>query len=517
MSLMNDLMNKQPQPVVALKAITKRFGNVVANNTVDFELFPGEIHGLLGENGAGKTTLMNILYGMHLPDSGEVFINGEMKVIHSPHDAIQSGIGMVHQHFMQVPTLTVVDNIILGLQRATELRLNREQARKRIINLSATYGLSIDPDAYIWQLSIGDRQRVEILKALYRNVKVLILDEPTSVLTPKEAEELFHTIKKMSEDGLSVIFITHNLEEALSITDQITVLRNGQVMATVESVSTTRSECATLMVGREVLLPSQNTDTLKSNQADVLTVQNISAVGDRGILAVKNISFKVQRGEIVGIAGVDGNGQSELVQALTGLRRVSEGNFTINGKDLTHAAPRNILQHGLGHIPENLDDALILNFSLTENLCLNTHYTPEFSTGGVIDQKKLAEHARELIDRYDIRAPNESVSVKTLSGGNKQKLVVAREISRNPQILIAAHPTRGVDIAAEEYIHRLLLQKRKEGMGILLISTKLDEILCLSDRILVMERGRLMGEMTREEADLETIGLLMAGSEAAIS
>jgi general nucleoside transport system ATP-binding protein len=511
------IMHNHPQPVVALKGVTKRFGRVTANDSIDFELDPGEIHGLLGENGAGKTTLMNILYGMHLPDAGEIVINGEKKVIHSPHDAIRLGIGMVHQHFMQVPTLTVIDNIILGLQRASELRLKRDKARSRIIKLAHDYGLLVDPDAFIWQLSIGDRQRVEILKALYRDVKVLILDEPTSVLTPKEAEELFGTIKKMAAVGLSVIFITHNLEEAMSITDQITVLRNGKVMATVDSMQTTKSECANFMVGREILLPSQNTAPASVKKTEVLAVENLSVFGDRSVLAVKDVSLQVHSGEIVGIAGVDGNGQSELVQALTGLRKISKGHFQINGKELTHSSPRTILEHGVGHIPENLDDALIQNFSIIENLCLNSHYTPAFSKGGVIDQQKIIEHARDLIQRYDVRAPNETVKVKTLSGGNKQKLIVAREISRNPLILIAAHPTRGVDIAAEEYIRSLLLEKRHEGMGILLISTKLEEILCLSDRILVMEGGRLMGEMTRDEADLETIGLLMAGSEASTS
>lgn len=506
-------MKDHPEPMIEMQGITKRFGSVVANDEVTFELLPGEIHGLLGENGAGKTTLMNILYGLHQPDAGEIVLHGRRQHINSPHDAIALGIGMVHQHFMQVPTLTVIDNVILGLQGAAQIVLDREQARKRLVQISHNYGLTVDPDAYIWQLSIGDRQRVEILKALYRQVKVLILDEPTSVLTPQETQELFATIQKLVLDGLSVIFITHNLEEAMTITNRITVLRGGKVMATLGAGATTKAELASLMVGREVLFRTRRDDGDGQEHRPVLRVENLSVLSDRGTPAVRQVSFEVRSGEIVGIAGVDGNGQSELVQALTGLRRVSDGRFFVDGVDLTHASPRAILERGVGHIPENLEDALIGNFSLIENLTLNLHYTADFSRRGVLDQEKMVQYARELIQRYDVRAPNETVKAKTLSGGNKQKLVVARELSRSPRLLIAAHPTRGIDIAAEEYVRNLLLEKRKAAMAILLISTKLDEILSLSDRILVIERGRIMGAMKREEADIETIGLLMAGSE----
>lgn len=502
------------QPVVRLESVTKTFGSVTANEKVSFELLPGEIHGLLGENGAGKTTLMNILYGLYHPDEGEIFINGQSCQIHSPHDAIARGIGMVHQHFMQVPTLSVVDNVILGLRNNREPLLDREQARKRLLEISKAYGLEVDPDAYVWQLCVGDRQRIEILKALYRDVEVLILDEPTAVLTPQETEELFAMIRTFVERGLSVIFITHKLEEATDITDRVTVLRDGMVVSTLETRHTSKPELARLMVGRDVLFRLKREEDAAIKHEPVLRVENLAVVGDKGTMAVRDISCEVRRGEIVGIAGVDGNGQTELVQALTGLRHPASGRVTISGVDVTEASPRTILAQGVGHIPEDLDQALVGEFTLLENLVLDLHYTPDFSRRGLLDRKKFRQHARELIDRYDVRCPDENVKAKTLSGGNKQKLVIAREVSRQPKLLIAAHPTRGLDIGAEEYIRNLLLEQRHEGMAILLISTKLDEILSLSDRILVIEDGRIMGEMTRQEADIEKIGLLMAGTEA---
>lgn len=507
-------MATTPESIVKMVGITKRFGRLVANEDVTLDLLPGEIHGLVGENGAGKTTLMTILYGLHQPDQGEIYVGGNLVSIKSPHDAIQLGIGMVHQHFMQVPTQTVIDNIILGLKSAGSILLNRDAARKRILELSERYGLKIDPDAFIWQISIGDRQRVEILKALYRDIKVLILDEPTSVLTPQETKELFQTIRKLASGGLSVIFITHNLEEALSITDRITVLRQGKIIGTIPTGQTNKRELASMMVGREVLFRLERGVDQERERREVLRVETISAFNDRGIQALHGVSFSVMSGEIVGIAGVDGNGQSELVQVLTGLRKISKGEFWVNGEELSSASPQAILKHGVGHIPENLDDGLIGEFSLVDNMMLDMHYTAPFSHRGLLDRSQMVEKTKELIAQHDIRAQNEMVKARTLSGGNKQKVIVAREISRNPQLLIAAHPTRGVDIGAEEYIRNLLLQKRHEGMAILLISTKLDEILSLSDRIIVMERGRFMGEMTRAEADIERIGLLMAGSEA---
>lgn len=507
-------MNNISQPVVDMIGIQKRFGDVIADNDVHFQLLPGEIHGLLGENGAGKTTLMNVLYGLYQADAGKILVQGKEQIIRSPHEAIDLGLGMVHQHFMQVPTLTVLDNVILGLYRGKHILLDRITARRRLVELSSLYGLQIDPDAFIWQLSIGDRQRVEILKALYREVKVLILDEPSSVLTPKETEELFHTVRKLVTQGLSVIFITHNLEEALSITDRVTVLRDGCVVATPTTAATTKNELAFHMVGREVLFRLKREPYAEKERHEVLRVENLSVMNDRGSMAVRQVSFTVNSGEIVGIAGVDGNGQSELVNALTGLRPVCEGDFWVKGQKLTHASPKKILTSGVGHIPEDLDDALIGEFSLVENLMLNRHYTPAFSQHGILDQDKMESEARGLIQDYDVRTPHEYVKARTLSGGNKQKLIVSRELSRKPDLLIAAHPTRGVDIGAEEYIRNLLLERRHEGVAILLISTKLDEIMSLSDRIIVMEKGCIRGEMSREEANIEKIGLLMAGAEA---
>lgn len=506
-------MSRDQHPIVNMAAIDKSFGDVVANDGVNFELQPGEIHGLLGENGAGKTTLMNILYGLHKPDAGEIFIREQKKMISSPHEAIALGIGMVHQHFMQVPTLTVIDNIILGLQRANEILLDRVKARELLLDLAHRYGLHVEPDARIWQLSIGDRQRVEILKALYRDVSILILDEPTSVLTPQETEELFQTIRKLVEQGLSVIFITHKLEEALSVTDRVTVLRDGKVVGTLATAKTNKQELAYMMVGREVLFRMKREPYEGKEKREVMRVENLSVMSDRDTQAVRNLSLSVHSGEIVGIAGVDGNGQTELVQALTGLRQVKSGSFWVDGVELTRASPQKILLHGVGHIPESSEDALLNDFTLIENAMLNLHYTPEFSHNGMLDRKKMVARAQELIKRYDVRTPNETVKAKTLSGGNKQKLVVARELSRNPHLLIAAHPTRGIDVGAEEFIRNLLLERRHAGMAILLVSTKLDEIISLSDRILVIERGRIMGEMTREAANIEKIGLMMAGTE----
>ncbi|NPV76100.1 MAG: ABC transporter ATP-binding protein [Anaerolineae bacterium] len=492
--------------------ITKSFGSVLADDQVNFELLHGEIHGLLGENGAGKTTLMNILYGLHQPDSGEIIIQGEKKEISSPHKAVEEGIGMVHQHFMQIPTLTVIDNVILGLESLNSFKLNRARARERLVQISKIYGLQVDPDACIWQLSIGDRQRVEILKALYREVKILILDEPTSVLTPQETTELFHTIRKLVDAGLSVVFITHKLEEAMSITDRVTVLRDGKVVATRKTQDTNKAELACFMVGREVLFRLKREPYEDKQKYEVLRVENLTVKSDRGSLAVRDVTFNVQSGEIVGIAGVDGNGQTELVQALTGLRHVQGGSFWVDGVNLTNASPREILEHKVGHIPEEQNDALVANFTLIENLMLNRHYTDEFSKCGILDQGKMESRSRELIRQYDVKASSEKAIARTLSGGNKQKLIVAREIARDPRLLVAAHPTRGVDIGAEESIRNLLLEKRRQGGAILLVSTKLDEVLSLSDRILVMEKGRIVGEVTREEADIEKIGLLMAGT-----
>jgi general nucleoside transport system ATP-binding protein len=500
------------RPIVEMQAITKRFGPVTANQAIDFDLAFEEIHGLLGENGAGKSTLMKILYGIYQPDSGHILIDGRQQVIDSPRTAITLGIGMVHQHFMQVPKLSVIDNIILGLKPASPLWLDRDSARQRILDLARDYGLQVDPDASIWQLSVGERQRVEILKALYREVKILILDEPTSVLTPQETDELFATLRACTLRGMSVIFISHRLEEALAITDRCTVLRDGHVVATPHTANTNKNELARLMVGRDVLFRlSREGDDLEPG-AEVLRVEQLEVIGDRGVPAVSGVSFTVRRGEIVGIAGVDGNGQSELVQALMGLRRNSGGRVYVDGADIAHESTRDILQRGVAYIPEDLDDALIANFNLIDNVALDRHYTPELSRRGVLARDRMTALAREVIDTYDVRAAGEYVTASTLSGGNKQKLIIGRELSRDTHLLIAAQPTRGVDIGAEEYIRNLLLGMRHKGQAILLVSSKLDEILSLCDRILVMEGGHIRGELAHDEADVEHIGLLMAGT-----
>jgi ABC-type uncharacterized transport system ATPase subunit len=499
-------------PIIKMVNITKVFSNVIADDNVCFELLPGEIHGLLGENGAGKTTLMNILYGLYQPESGEILIDGKSQKVTSPHKAIELGIGMVHQHFMQVSTMTVIDNVIIGLKAGSDFNLDREGARKKILNLCELYGLRVDPDSFIWQLSIGDRQRVEILKALYRDVNILILDEPTSVLTPQETTELFQTIKKLVDTGLSVVFITHKLEEATSITNRVTVMRDGKVVATKKTNETDNTELAYLLVGREVLFRTkigERENNLLQN--DVLRVNNLTVKGDRGNVAVRGVSFTVQAGEIVGIAGVDGNGQSELVQALTGLRHVMEGSFWVENTEFTNASPYKILQHGVGHIPEDLADGIVGELTLIENLMLNRHYKAPYSRYGWMNKTVMASEANALILQNDIRTSGALAKAGTLSGGNKQKLIVAREISRNPSLLIAVHPTRGVDIGAEEFIRNQLIEMRNRNAAILLVSTKLDEIMDLSDRIIVLEKGRIMGQMTRKEASIEKIGLLMAG------
>lgn len=507
-------MDKPPpmQTIVQMQGITKMFGPVTANQAVDFDLRYEEIHGLLGENGAGKTTLMKILYGIYQPDAGHILVNGRQQTIDSPRTAIGLGIGMVHQHFMQVPKLSVIDNVILGLKQPSGFLLDRQAARRRIVEISADYGLQVDPDAKIWQLSVGERQRVEILKALYRDVKILILDEPTSVLTPQETDELFATLRTFLARGLSAIFISHRLEEALAITDRCTVLRDGHVVETLPTAQTDKSELARLMVGREVLFRLKREGEDVELGPEALRVADLEVMGDREVAAVRGVSFHVRGGEIVGIAGVDGNGQSELVEALLGLRECAAGRVYVDGDDVTHESTQNILHRGVAYIPEDLDDALIDKFNLVDNVALDRHYTPELSQRGVLDLERMAALAREVVQTYDVRAGSETVAAATLSGGNKQKLVIGRELSRDTHLLVAAQPTRGVDIGAEEYIRNLLLEMRHKGQAILLVSSKLDEIISLCDRILVMEGGKIRGELAHDEADVEHIGLLMAGS-----
>jgi len=497
-------------PVLEMRGITKEFPGILANDHVDFELLRGEVHALLGENGAGKSTLMNILYGLYRADAGEVVLRGAPAVFGSAKDAIAAGIGMVHQHFMLIPVMTVAENIVLGHEPTREgIVLDEAGAEERVRDLSRRFGLAVDPSALVSQISVGQQQRVEILKALYRGADVLILDEPTAVLTPQEATELFGIIRSLQADGKSIIFITHKLNEVLEIADRITVLRRGKKIETVPREGATQESLARAMVGREVLLrvekpPAQPGETL-------LEVEDLHVVDDRGIEKVRGISFSVRAGEIVGIAGVDGNGQTELIDAITGLRRIQRGSVRVAGRELRHATPREMLDAGVGHIPEDRQRrGLVLEFSIAENIALHDYAKPPSARWGWLFPGRLVERAQTLIRQFDVRGGGPLTRAGGLSGGNQQKVVVAREIARDPRVLVAAQPTRGLDVGAIEYLHRRLVEERSEGRAILLISLELDEILSLSDRILVLYEGRIVGEHEGEVSE-EQIGLEMLG------
>jgi simple sugar transport system ATP-binding protein len=496
-------------PLLELKGITKRFPGVVANDSVDFELRAGEVHALLGENGAGKSTLMNILYGLYHPDEGEILLRGEPKRISSPSEAIELGIGMVHQHFMLIPVMTVTENIVLGVEPSRGPFMNIEEARERVRDISKRFGLAVQPDAKIESISVGQQQRVEILKALYRGADILILDEPTAVLTPQEADELFAILRSLQAEGKSIIFISHKLHEVLDIADRITVLRRGKTIETVPRAGATEDSLARLMVGREVLLrvdktPSQPGDTL-------LRVEDLHVRDERGLEAVRGVSFEVRAGEIVGIAGVDGNGQSELIDAITGLRKIESGRVVVGGTDVTGEGAKESLDAGLGHIPEDRHRrGLILDFSLAENLALHDYDHEPNSRWGWLFPNRLVQVAKRLLREFDVRGGTPQTPAASLSGGNQQKVVIAREINRNPQVLIAAQPTRGLDVGAIEFVHRRLIGERDEGRAILLVSFELDEILSLSDRILVLYEGRIVGEFDPSVSEQE-LGMAMIG------
>jgi len=506
--------------VVEMRGITKRFPGVVANDRIDFEVRAGEVHALLGENGAGKTTLMNVLYGLYQPDEGEIFVHGQKAALKSPRDAIGLGIGMVHQHFMLIPPLTVTENVILGLRSSKEPFLDTNQAEKRIADLSKRYGLKVDPQAQIWQLSVGEQQRVEIIKALYRGADILILDEPTSVLTPPEVRELFVVLQRMAEEGKAVIFITHKLHEVMSVSHRVTVLRDGKAVSTVETGKTDEKELARMMVGREVLFRLTKKPVPKGDI--VLQVEDLETLSDRGLPALKCLSFSVRQGEILGIAGVAGNGQKELAEVITGLRKATQGRVIIGGREMTDRSPGEIIEQGVSYIPEErLEVGLIMDFSVAENTILETRRRPPFSDGWFLPSSKtwflnpqaIKRHAEDLISDYDVKTPSKDVPVKQLSGGNLQRLILARELSRQPKLLIAAQPTRGLDVGATEYIHSRLIKQRERGTAILLISEDLDEVLSLGDRIAVMYEGEIVGIVSGEEAEVEEIGLMMAGAK----
>jgi ABC-type uncharacterized transport system ATPase subunit len=497
-------------PALELRAITKRFPGVVANDHIDFDLQPGEVHALLGENGAGKSTLMNVLYGLYRPDEGEIRIGGQPVSMHSPKDAIERGIGMVHQHFMLIPVMTVAENIVLGTEpRRDGVLLDLSAAERRVRELSDQYGLSVDPRARIEDISVGRQQRVEILKALYRGADILILDEPTAVLTPQEATELFGVLRSLTEQGMSIIFISHKLNEVLSISDRITVLRRGQKVETLATSEATEESLARLMVGREVLLrvdkpPADTGETL-------LEVKDLSVLDDRDLEVVRGVSFTVRAGEIVGIAGVDGNGQTELIDAITGLRRPKSGTITVGGRDMTKANARKVLDEGMGHIPEDRQArGLVLEFTLTENLALEDYRTPPDSRWGWLFPRRLLERARRLLREFDVRGGGPSARASALSGGNQQKVVIAREVGRDPRVLVAAQPTRGLDVGAIEYVHKRLISVRDEHKAVLLVSLELEEILSLSDRILVLYEGRVAGEYGPDVSE-EELGVAMIG------
>ena len=500
------------RPLLELRGITKSFPGVVANDAVDFDLFSGEVHALLGENGAGKSTLMNVLYGLYRPDAGEIRLDGGRAEIASPRDAIELGVGMVHQHFMLIPVMTVAENIVLAMEPRRGPFLDRESAEKRVAELSRRFGLVVEPDVKIEDLSVGQQQRVEILKALYREAKILILDEPTAVLTPQEAEELFKIIRSLTAEGKAVVFITHKLHEVLEVADRITVLRLGKKIATLPREGTTEGELARLMVGREVLLRVEKRPA--DPGASLLTVEDLEVRDDRGLEALRGVSFSVRAGEIVGIAGVDGNGQTELLEALTGLRRPRAGRILVDGRDLTNRGARTFLDAGVGHVPEDRQrQGLVLSFTLAENLALRDYRRPPDSRYGWLRPRVLLSRARTLLQEFDVRGGTPTTPASSLSGGNQQKLVVAREIARDPRLLVASQPTRGLDVGATEFVHRRLVQERDEGRAILLVSFTLEEILSLSDRILVLYQGKIVGEYP-PTVSKEELGIVMAGGRA---
>jgi simple sugar transport system ATP-binding protein len=503
--------------VLEMRDIRKEFPGVVANDAVSFDVRRGEVHALLGENGAGKSTLMNILYGLYKPDGGEIRLNGKPVAFTSAREAIEAGIGMVHQHFMLIPVMTVAENIVLGTEPVKRgVLLDEASADRRVTELAKTFRFAVDPDALVEDISVGQQQRVEIMKALYRNADLLILDEPTAVLTPQEASDLFQILRTLQREGLSIIFISHKLNEVLDIADRITVLRRGKTIDTVPREGATEESLARAMVGRDVLL---RVEKALAEPGDVLLeVRDLHVRDDRGIEKVRGVSFDVRAGEIVGIAGVDGNGQTELIDALTGLSAIESGSVTIAGRGLAHSNARHALDAGIGHIPEDRQRrGLVLEFSIAENIALHDYAKPPDARWGWIFPKRMVQRARTLIREFDVRGGGPLTLAGGLSGGNQQKLVAAREISRNPKVLIAAQPTRGLDVGAIEYLHRRLVTERDEGRAILLVSLELDEILSLSDRILVLYEGEIAGEHSGEVSE-QQIGLEMLGgreSEAA--
>ncbi len=496
--------------MLELRNITKTFGNVTANDDVSIKVEKGTIHAIVGENGAGKSTIMRIAYGFYKADSGEIFVNGKAVQIRNPHDAIALGIGMVHQHFMLVDTMTAAENIILGAETGSAGNLDLEKANKDILALSNELRLGVDPKSYIEDLSVGQQQRVELLKALYRNAEILILDEPTAVLSPQEVEEFFGILRRMKEQGKTVIIITHKLEEVLAISDEVTVMRDGKSVGNVKTSETSAKDLARMIVGRDVLLQVEKTDADPANT--VLEVKSLSVSGKNGP-AVKNVSFTVRSGEIVGIAGIEGNGQTELVEALSGLAKVTVGSVEFDGKDITNRSARELKELGIAHIPEDRQKrGLLLHSDLAENSILGVHYRPPVATAtGFMNNTAILKRVGEIIENFDVRPPDPTLSAKSLSGGNQQKLIIGREFELKPKLLLVSQPTRGVDIGAIEFIHRKLIGLRDAGSAVLLVSAELEEVTALADRLLVFKEGKIVGEVDPKTASVEEIGLMMTG------
>ena len=495
--------------MLQLKNITKTFGTVVANNDVSITVHKGTIHAIVGENGAGKSTIMRIAYGFYNADSGEIFVDGQKVDIRTPHDAIALGIGMVHQHFMLVDTMTVAENIILGAETGTATNLDLEKANQEIKALSDELKLNINPSSYIEDLSVGQQQRVELLKALYRNAELLILDEPTAVLSPQEVEEFFGILRRMKEQGKTIIIITHKLEEVLAISDEVTVMRDGKDVGNVKTAETSAKDLARMIVGRDVLLRVEKTDAAPKDA--VLEVRALRIAGKHGA-AVDDVNFAVRAGEIVGIAGIEGNGQTELIEALAGLCKVSSGTVEFEGNNVTNLSARRLKELGIAHIPEDRHKrGLLLNSDLSENSILGVHYRPPVASGGFMSGTAIDRRIREIVENFDVRPPIPELSARSLSGGNQQKLIIGREFELNPKLLLVSQPTRGVDIGAIEFIHRKLIGLRDAGSAVLLVSAELEEVTALADRLLVMREGKIVGEVDPKTTSTEEIGLMMTG------
>lgn len=497
--------------VLELEKITKIFPKVIANQDVDLKLEQGEVHALLGENGAGKSTLMNCLYGLYRQDGGKIIVRGEEVEINSSDDAIKLGIGMVHQHFMLVPELTVAENIILGLKSSKEPLLNLDAAEKKIQELSDKYNFGIHPRDKVRTLPVGIQQRVEILKVLYREADILILDEATAVLTPQEVTELFKVVKKLTSEGKSVLIITHKLEEVMALSNQVTVLRDGKVAGNVRTTDTNPTELANMMVGREVLFKFHEKEM---NLKEIyLETKNLKVVDKKGVVRVNNLSMQIHGGEILGIAGVDGNGQNELAEAITGMIPFQEGSVVIRGIEKTKLEVRDVYEQGISHIPQDRHHTgLVLPMAIKDNLVLTDHYRQPYSKNGIFNRAAVNEHGADMIEQYYIKAPDADVPARELSGGNQQKIILARELCREPDILVAVQPSRGLDIGATEFVRQKLIDQRDRGAAVLLVSTELEEILQVSDRIAVMYEGEFMGVVNNGEATIQEIGLMMAGT-----